>query len=109
VVELAGEEFSAAYPIGAIIAQSVAPGEQVERGSTIRFALSKGPDLVTMPAVFGLDLATVATTLDAAGLVVGVTSGNVAAGKVATASVGGQPAVPGQSLPRNTPIDLLFF
>lgn len=109
VVELAGEEFSAIYPVGAIIAQSVAPGDQVERGSTIRFALSKGPDLVTMPAVFGLDLATVATTLDAAGLVVGVTSGNVAAGKVATASVGGQPAVPGQALPRSTPIDLLFF
>ena len=109
VVELAGEEFSSTYPIGAIIAQSVAPGDQIERGSTIRFALSKGPDLVTMPAVFGLDLATVATTLDAAGLVVGVTSGNVAAGKVATASVGGQPAVPGQALPRSTPIDLLFF
>jgi serine/threonine-protein kinase len=109
VVELAGEEFSSTYPIGAIIAQSVAPGDQVERGSTIRFALSKGPDLVTMPTVFGLDLATVATTLDAAGLVVGVTSGNVAAGRVATASVGAQPAVPGQALPRNTPIDLLFF
>lgn len=109
VVEQAGEDFSPVFPAGAIIAQSVAPGAQVERGSTIRFALSKGPDLVTMPAVFGLDAPTVAATLEAAGLTIGTTSGNVATGKVATASVGGQPAVPGQSLNRGTPIDLLFF
>lgn len=109
VVEQAGEDFSPVYPAGTIIAQSVAPGDQVERGSTIRFALSKGPDLVTMPAVFGLDAPTVAATLEAAGLAIGTTSGNVATGKVATASVGGQPAVPGQSFNRGTPVDLLFF
>lgn len=109
VVEQAGEDFSPTYPAGAIIAQSVAPRSQVERGSTIRFAISKGPDLVTMPAVFGLDAATAAATLDAAGLTVGTASGNVATGKVATASVNGQPAVPGQSFNRGTPIDLLFF
>ena len=52
---------------------------------------------------------TVATTLNAAGLQVGTVSGNAATGRVATATVGGQPAVPGQGIIRNTPIDLLFF
>jgi eukaryotic-like serine/threonine-protein kinase len=109
VVERAPDEFHPSFPAGVVIAQSVAPGESVERGSTVRVAVSLGPDLVTIPPLFGLDINQATTALQGAGLNVGVTSGNVLGGKVATSTVGGQPAIPGQQLARGAAIDLLFF
>lgn len=45
--------FSDDIPLGSVVAQSVPEGAEVERGSTVAVALSRGPDLVTYPDLSG--------------------------------------------------------
>jgi serine/threonine-protein kinase len=63
------EEFSDTIPAGQVIDVEPAVDTEVERGSTVRVAVSKGPDLVTVPEVTGATVAEARAALEAAGLV----------------------------------------
>ena len=71
-------------------------------------AVSKGQDLVAVPSLGNLTLQQVTDTLNAAGLAVGVVSGNVE-GIVVAASYQGVDVQIGQLLLRGTPIDVALF
>jgi eukaryotic-like serine/threonine-protein kinase len=43
--------FSDDIPLGSVVAQSVPEGSEVERGTTVAVALSRGPDLVAYPDI----------------------------------------------------------
>lgn len=45
--------FSDDIPLGSVVAQNLPEGSEVERGSTVAVALSRGPDLVTYPDLSG--------------------------------------------------------
>ena len=53
---------------GTVLSQNPAPGSRVARGTTIFFTVSKGPRLVTVPAVQGFKEAKAVRALAAAGL-----------------------------------------
>ncbi|MET0740007.1 MAG: Stk1 family PASTA domain-containing Ser/Thr kinase, partial [Candidatus Nanopelagicales bacterium] len=48
---LEAEEFNREVPKGAVIRQSVAPGTEVARGTTVQLLISAGPPLVAVPDV----------------------------------------------------------
>ena len=50
------EEFSDDVPEGQVIRTEPGSGEQVDRGSSVRVVVSKGPDLVVVPDVIGMTL-----------------------------------------------------
>jgi len=65
------EEFSDDVEAGTVIGTRPAAGEQVPRDSTVEVVVSKGPDLVTVPSVAGMDLDQAVAALESAGLTVG--------------------------------------
>ncbi|MDD7465780.1 MAG: Stk1 family PASTA domain-containing Ser/Thr kinase [Actinomycetaceae bacterium] len=66
------EEFSDTVPEGGLISISPAPGAQLFRGDTVAIVVSKGPEMVTMPNLFGSSVASAQEKLEALGLVVDV-------------------------------------
>jgi serine/threonine-protein kinase len=52
---------------GTILATDPIPGTTVPKGTIIKVVLSKGPVLVDVPNVVGMDVATATTTLQSAG------------------------------------------
>ena len=71
------EQFNDDVPEGEVVSQSPAPGETVERGSTVTLEVSRGPELVAVPDVSGADTpAEAAAIIRAAGLVPGSVSGS---------------------------------
>ncbi len=65
------KDFSTTVPAGNVISQQQAAGSLVERGSTVSFVVSKGPQMVTVPNVIGDTLQQAEATLNQAGLTVG--------------------------------------
>ena len=63
------EQFNDKVPEGEIISQSPAPGEMVERGTSIVVVVSKGAEMRKLPSIFGMTLAEASTTVTAAGFV----------------------------------------
>ncbi|WP_309082029.1 PASTA domain-containing protein [Zhihengliuella sp.] len=63
------EEYSESIAAGEIVSQSVAPDEQVRRGTGVSFVVSRGPAPVTVPDVVGEALDDAVRLLEAAGLV----------------------------------------
>ncbi|MFM8564362.1 MAG: PASTA domain-containing protein [Acidimicrobiia bacterium] len=109
IVNRADDEFSPDVPLGGVSTQSPAAGESLAKGSSVTVAISKGPDVVSMP-----NLAT-ATTLDLvkqslanAGLTLGTVTGRVRGAPIA-ALVGGQIVAPGQQLPRGSVVDVVYY
>jgi len=107
-VSTAPDEFSATVPVGSVARQDPAVNTALDRGATVTIALSKGPDLVTIPTLAGLDLAKMQKALTDAGLVVGKVSGNSTKGFVGI-TANGAAAAEGQKVPRGTTIDLTFL
>lgn len=101
------DQFSSTTPVGIAVGQDPATGQTVARDSAVSAAFSKGPDLVTMPPLAGLDLPTITTTLQGAGFAVGAVTGDTAAPLIA-AQVAGQTVDAGQQFPRGTTVDLVF-
>ena len=75
-------------------------------GDTITVNLSKGVDMVALPAVAG-DYNAIIFTLQTAGFSIGRVNGNVAL-QFLSYSVNGVPAAPGQAFPRGTAVELFF-
>ena len=95
-------------PVGQVAQQSILPATLIDRGDAVTVAISKGPDVVTMPSLSGLNYATVQAALTAAGLQVGTVTGNTA-GFLYGINVAGAPVTVGQQLPRGTAIDLSYY
>lgn len=70
------EEFHPTIAAGKVIRTKEATGSEVPRDSKVTVVVSKGPDLVTVPAVKGLSLEEAYDRIEGAGLVVGEVYGN---------------------------------
>lgn len=102
------DKFSDDQPAGLVADQSLPAGASIARGETITIALSKGQDLVVMPALAGLSYADIEAALAAAGLRVGTVDGDKDAGTIQDATLNGASVTVGQQIRRDTPIDLHF-
>jgi len=101
-------QFSDTVAPGLIVSQDLPPDSSVDRGATVTVALSKGPDLVSVPSLGNLTLQQATDALTAAGLAVGTVSGNVD-GVVVAAKYQGADVSIGQQLHRGSAIDLALF
>lgn len=101
------DEFSNTVPVGAVIRQDLPPGSEIARGATVTVAVSKGPDLVSVPSLLGLDYNTIVAALEGAGLVVGTVTGDTTQPFQSAAS-NGSGLVAEQQLLRGTAVDLTF-
>jgi serine/threonine-protein kinase len=103
-------EFNDTVAAGLIVHQDLPAGSNVDRGAVISVAISKGQDLVSVPSLGNLTLQQATDTLTAAGLAVGVVSGNATeTGVLVAATYQGADVQVGQQLPRGTAIDIAFF
>ena len=100
-------EFSNSITTGLIARQDLPTDTSVDRGAVISVAVSKGPDLVSVPPLGGLTLQQTTDTLTTAGLVVGTVSG-VPEGVLVAAQYQGADVSIGQQLPRGSAIDVTF-
>ncbi len=64
------EEAASDQPVGTVIAQDPAAGEEALQTSTVRITVSAGPALVTVPQVTGLGASDATAALEAAGFAV---------------------------------------
>jgi serine/threonine-protein kinase len=101
------DEFSPDVPVGAIARQNPAVGSKVAKGSTIELALSKGPDLVPVPALAELTVDQATAALEAAGLTIGEVKGDPA-GFAVLAEFDGQALTASSTLPRGSAVDVTF-
>jgi serine/threonine-protein kinase len=99
---------SGAIAAGLIIRQDLPPDTTVDRGAVISVVVSKGQDMVAVPSLGNLTLQQATDALNAAGLTVGVVTGNVD-GILVAAKYQGVDVQVGQLLLRGTPIDIAFF
>lgn len=100
------QQFSDDIALGSIIAQSIEPGVEVERGTDVAVVVSRGPDIVPFP-----DLSAAATYEEAAEILVAagfeprLTFGD-AQGRPRTVLIdGAEPAV-GETFRRGTQVDI---
>ena len=72
----ASEEYSDDVPEGQVISQSIDPGEKVEKGTTVSYVVSRGPETkyVNVPGLGGYKEAEARARLENAGLKVGTVS-----------------------------------
>jgi serine/threonine-protein kinase len=100
--------FNESIAVGSIATQDVAADASVDRGSIVTVAVSKGPDVVTIPGLANMTLPQATDALTAAGLAVGTVSGNPA-GIVVEARYQGNVLAEGQVLPRGAVIDIALL
>jgi len=82
---------SSTIAAGAIISQDPIPGTELEKGSRVAYVPSLGAEIVEVPSVIGLDVATAEANLIAAGFLVTITddySDEIAAGLVISQNPG---------------------
>jgi beta-lactam-binding protein with PASTA domain/serine/threonine protein kinase len=105
-----GEEevFDNDVPAGEIAVQRPAVDTTLDRGATINAQVSKGPDLVTMPDLSGMNLEEIREALADAGLQVGTLLG-ARTGTFYAASVDGVPYGGGDQLVRGTAVDIIIL
>lgn len=109
LVSAQGEDvFSNDIEVGRVVTQTPAPDTPVERGGTVTFQLSKGPDLVAFPDLTGLTYPEAQTVLADAGYAINSLLGTTA-GVFVSASVDGTEIQAGATFPRDTAVDLIFL
>jgi beta-lactam-binding protein with PASTA domain len=98
-----GERFDSNVPEGFVAAQDPLPATLVKKGRTVALILSRGPEMVEVPHLDGVELRLAKTVLVRAGLSVGrvdsVASGEVPVGHVVSSDPAG-----GEILPRGSSI-----
>ena len=100
--------FSDDIEAGRVVTQVPPPDTPVERGGTVTFQLSKGPDLVAFPDLDGLTYPEAETSLADAGFTVGSLLGTTE-GTFVSASVDGDEVEAGDTFRRGTAVDLVFL
>ena len=109
LVAAQGEDvFSADVEIGRVVAQAPPPETPVERGGTVTFQLSKGPDLVAIPELTGLTYPVSEAALLEAGFAVNSLLGTTD-GIFVSISVNGEEIQAGATFPRGTGVELIFL
>ncbi len=109
LVTAQGEDlFSNEIEAGRVVTQIPAPETPVERGGTVTFQLSKGPDLVPFPDLTGLGYPAAEAALAEAGYTVNSLLGTTE-GTFVSASIDGDEVQPGQTFVRGTGVDLIFL
>ncbi len=109
LVTAQGEDvFSNDVEVGRVVSQSPPPETPVERGGTVTFQLSKGPDLVALPDLTGLTYPASEAALVEAGFTVNSLLGTTE-GIFVSISVSGEEAPPGATFPRGTGVDMIFL
>ncbi len=109
LVTAQGEDvFSDDIEVGRVVSQAPAPDTPVERGGTVTFQVSKGPDLVTFPDLTGLTYPESQTALADAGYAINSLLGTTD-GVFVSASVDGEEIQAGATFPRGTAVDLIFL
>jgi serine/threonine-protein kinase len=108
VTEQGKDVFSNDIEKGRVVTQTPDPGTPVERGGTVTFQLSKGPDLVPFPDLTGLAYPAAQAALADAGYTVNSLLGTTE-GTFVSASVGGDEIQAGATFPRGTGVDLIFL
>ena len=94
------DEFHARIPAGQVVGTRPQGGTQAPRGSTVDVVVSKGPDVVKVPAITGKTLDQATAALEAAGLAVGEVFGPANGRPFST-----NPEA-GASVPRGTTVDI---
>ena len=107
LIAVGPEEFSATIPVGHVISQSPIAGTVVEFGTTVTVILSKGPDLVSIPSLAGLNPDGVTIALRDAGFTLGIIDGNTSL-PFKNATVAGVVVAVGQQFPRGTVVDVHY-
>jgi serine/threonine-protein kinase len=111
-LQLVGEQgedvFSDDIEVGRVVSQVPSPTTAVERGGTVTFRLSKGPDLVTMPDLTGLGFAEADAALTEAGFTLSTVLGS-SQGTFVSVSVDGEAVAAGDRFERGTGVDLVFL
>jgi serine/threonine-protein kinase len=95
--------FSSTVAAGLVAVTNPAQGASVPKGSTVTYQVSKGADLVTVPAVAGLSLQQATAALTAAGLTVGPLVGD------RTKPVAAATPATGSTVARGSAVGLTFF
>ncbi len=109
LVTAQGEDvFSIDVEVGRVVSQTPPPETPVERGGTVTFQLSKGPDLVALPDLTGLTFPASEAALIEAGLTVNSLLGTTD-GVFVSISVNGEEAQAAATFPRGTGVDLIFL
>ena len=108
VTEQGDDVFSDDIEVGRVVSQAPAPGTPVERGGTVTFQLSKGPDLVPFPDLDGLTYPEAETSLIDAGFTVGSLLGTTE-GTFVSASIDGDEVEAGETFRRGTAVVLIFL
>jgi eukaryotic-like serine/threonine-protein kinase len=104
----AEQVFDDVVPLGQIVSQAPEPGDEVERGATVTITVSRGPDLVLLPALEGLTFAEAQTVLAEAGFTIRLVLG-ASDGEFASATIEGEPAEPGAPYRRGSQVDVVFL
>jgi serine/threonine-protein kinase len=99
--------YSATILEGIVAEQSPPPNSALKPGGEVLYAVSRGPDLVALPAVFGERFDAAERLLVEAGFVVGEVKGRKTSG-LRQARLGGEDLKAGAEVPRGSTIDLVF-
>ena len=109
LVTAQGEDlFSGDIEVGRVVTQTPAATTPVERGGTVTFQVSKGPDLVAIPDLAGLSYPDAQAALGNAGFAVNSLLGTTE-GVFFSISVNGDETQAGATFPRGTAVDLVFL
>jgi serine/threonine-protein kinase len=95
-------EFSETVDEGLVISASPTPGSTVERGTTVRIVVSKGPPMVEVPDVKGMSVDEAEAALEARGLVVSGTKGSTRRDVTSTDPPAGTMVKPGSKVELTT-------
>jgi serine/threonine-protein kinase len=98
--------FDDEIPVNHIVSQNPPANRQVKKHRTIYVAVSRGPELVTIPNVIGLSLREARVALGRVGLTVGEVSQEPHP-MIPTGQVVGQEPAPGQRLTTGVKVDLV--
>ena len=104
VVGNVSEEFSAGVPVGRVSSQEPAPDERVSEKTEVNLAVSKGPEMVTVPNVVGMQQDAATQQLQASGL--GVQVQQVPDATQPEGAVTAQDPAAGQSVPKGGKITI---
>jgi serine/threonine-protein kinase len=104
------DQYSDTAASGTIISQNPEPGAEAQKGSSVQYVVSKGPEPlsdVTVPSLEGMTQSEAQSTLNAAGLILGSVgedySDTIAAGRVIS-----QSPASGQTIPEGSTVDIVI-
>lgn len=106
-VEQGDDVFHPTAPVGSVASAEPAFGQTAERGDTIVLHLSKGPEMVLIPNVAGLDYNGIITALQTTGFSIGKVQGTTTK-KFIGFNVNAALAIPGMQFPKGTVVDVFF-